>query len=356
MAQLEPDASGKRGPRKFFATEKEALTYLRQARAERDRGVDHSKKDSAMGGYLLMWLDLEKSTKAPMTYSNHRNNIRVITEHIGKVKIKALTGMQTQAMFNRLLDTYAISSVHGIRTTLNCALNKAVDWGILAANPARTGSELPPIPKTKITVFDETQIQAFLSVIEGHYLEMFFIVAMWLGLRRGELFNLRWQDIDFDNRVMHIRGSAQRLVGKGMVRGATKSTSGVRTIPIDDSLIVLLRAHKAAQMRQRLVKQWRDEGIVFLSTRGKILDPTSVTEAFKRLLASADLPLTTRIHDLRHTAITQMLANGGRIVDVSEIAGHSSPTITLGVYGHALEDSKRSAIEGMGKVMKRKKA
>jgi integrase len=85
---------------------------------------------------------------------------------------------------------------------------------------------------------------------------MFFIVGMWLGLRRGELFNLRWQDVDLDARLLCVKGSAQRLVGKGMVRGKTKSTSGERTIPLDDELVSMLRLHKAAQMRARLSKGW----------------------------------------------------------------------------------------------------
>jgi integrase len=94
--------------------------------------------------------------------------------------------------------------------------------------------------------------------------------------------------------------------------------------------------------------------VVFTSTKGKILDPTSVTEAFKRLLGQAGLPLETRIHDLRHTAISQMLANGAQIKVVSEIAGHSSVKITMDIYGHSYDENKRAAVEAVGKVMKRK--
>jgi integrase len=169
------------------------------------------------------WIDAKRHSLAQRTYENHQSNIKILNGRIGKIKVKALTLLQIQNTFNKLLDEgRAISSVHGIKTTLNAALERAISWGLITVNPARD-LELPSIPKTDIHVWDAEQIQAFLTVIEGHYLEMFFIVGMWLGLRRGELFNLRWQDVDLDARLLSVKGSAQRLVGKGMVRGKTKA-------------------------------------------------------------------------------------------------------------------------------------
>jgi integrase len=223
MARLPPDNYGRKGPRKSFLTQKEALKYLEKAKAEREAGIDHSKKDVAMSVVFETWIDAKRHSLAQRTYENHQSNIKILNGRIGKIKVKALTLLQIQNTFNKLLDEgRAISSIHGIKTTLNAALERAISWGLITVNPARD-LELPSIPKTDIHVWDAEQIQAFLTVIEGHYLEMFFIVGMWLGLRRGELFNLRWQDVDLDARLLSVKGSAQRLVGKGMVRGKTKA-------------------------------------------------------------------------------------------------------------------------------------
>jgi integrase len=351
--QLPPDGSGKTPPRRYFVLERDALAALRQMRQERDKGMDHRRKDVPIGVYLQTWLDdVKRRALQPRTYETYGDHIRRLAP-IGKIKIKSITALQLQAAFNTLLDTYSIGVVHGIKTMLVSALDYAVnDLHILVANPARS-IKLPPLPRQIPRAMDADQVQSFLAACEGHRLEVLFITALWLGLRRGELCGLLWADVDLDDRTLTVKASTQRINGK-LVRGKTKNESSDRVLPLDDELIAILRAHKVRQMRDRLRLGWTDNGHVFINMRGKPCEPGNVGDAFKGLLAAAGLPLTFRLHDMRHTAISHMLANGARLKDVSAIAGHQNATTTANIYAHSFDEGKRAAVEAMRSVVRRK--
>jgi len=164
-----------------------------------------------------------------------------------------------------------------------------------------------------------------------------------LGVRLGEALGLKWEDADLEKRTVFIRRSLQRV---RMEAGSTelrlvepKSDTSYRVISIPASVAPLLTKHRAAQQREQLVAgdRWRETGIVFTSTIGTPLDERNVRREFYALLKAKALP-RIRLHDLRHSCATILLAAGEHPKVVQELLGHSSVQLTLDTYSHLLPD------------------
>ena len=110
----------------------------------------------------------------------------------------------------------------------------------------------------------------------------------------------------------------------------------------------LLQEQKSKQAEKQLqaAELWNNTGLVFTNEIGEALDPDAVYRAYKKLLADNNLP-DIRIHDLRHTAATEMLRCGDNVNTVSEALGHFSAGFTLDTYGHVTEQMKRDSADRM---------
>ena len=156
------------------------------------------------------------------------------------------------------------------------------------------------------------------------------------GLRRGELCGLRWEDIDLDAGAARITRTRILVDGKP-TEAAPKTTAGHRTVPLDPSLVALLRAHKVRQGAEKLKTgpAYEEAGWLFADETGAPYYPDTLSEWFERKAADLELP-SIRLHDCRHTAASLMLASGVPVTVVEEMLGHASPTITLSIYAHVL--------------------
>ncbi|HEY3228427.1 MAG TPA: site-specific integrase, partial [Roseiflexaceae bacterium] len=184
-------------------------------------------------------------------------------------------------------------------------------------------------------------------------------LAIWLGLREAELIGLRWEDLDLTKRTLTISGQILRRKqpdGKSkLIRQPPKSTKSARTIPLSDGLVATLRAHQARIYAERLKAgpAWRDNDLVFPTTKGTPLDRKTLVTHFKALLSAAGLPETTRFHDLRHSAASLMLDDGAQPTDVRDILGHASLQTLDKVYGHSYDEGKRRTIEAQERRLRR---
>jgi integrase len=154
------------------------------------------------------------------------------------------------------------------------------------------------------------------------------------GLRRGEVFALRWHDIDFDRRLIHVRGSNHN----GAIT-PPKTAAGERLVPMFGSLRGLLLELKAASPFKS------PDDFVFPATTGEARNPAGWMrwEFYPALRRAKVQPF--RFHDLRHFAVSQLIAQGANILQISRIAGHADPSITLKVYSHLLADGLAEAAE-----------
>ena len=160
-------------------------------------------------------------------------------------------------------------------------------------------------------------------------------MALALGLRQGEALGLTWECVDLDRGTLTVRQALQRQPGTGLVLVQPKSRAGRRTIALPGPLRVALRAHRAAQLADRMAagSMWQDHDLVFCQQNGRPLEPRSDHRAWRALLTAAQVR-PARLHDARHTAASLLLQQGVPARVAMEILGPSQISLTLGTYSH----------------------
>lgn len=211
-----------------------------------------------------------------------------------------------------------------------------------------------------------------------------WLLGVILGVRQGECLGLTWDHVDLKTgrtelpdqlkrqrathgcgdgvnapvvqhngvvKVKKVYPCGQRQPSKcptaavpgGLIRRKVKTKKSDRDIMLGPTMLTILRAHRAEQLREQLalgaVRDWEPEPgvkvqLVFTQPNGRPLDPRRDNADFKALCAAAGIPMTTRLHDLRHTAITAMYELGADDKEVSDMAGHSQVSFTRTQYEH----------------------
>jgi integrase len=242
------------------------------------------------------------------------------------------------------------SAARYARTVLRAALSRAMKWGLVVRNAAAL-AEPPRSPRKEARYLDPDQARALLTAAEGHKDEALFVTAIMCGLRRGELLGLRWQDIDLDaRRAIRIRNALHRVRVPGgppstLQLEDVKTEKSKRTIsPLPAQVVTALRAHRLRQTDKFGVPL--PTAYVFTSINGGPIDATTLSYHYQRLLAKAGLP-HFRIHDLRHSCASILLAAGVPPKVIQEMLGHSQISTTMNIYAHVMPNLKQEAADPM---------
>ena len=341
----------------YGSTQKEVRQKLAQITAAIDTGTYKEPCRMTLGQWLDIWQrdylrDVKESTAAI-----HETQIRLhISPALGAIRLEALNPHDIQALYNALQDEKGLSArtVKTVHSTLHKALQQAAANGYIRANPANA-CMLPRVEKREITPLDTAQTAAFLQAVKGHRLECLFKLALFTGMREGELMGLPWDAVDFDNGTITIRQQLHSAIRRGEGPYITTPKSGKsRTITPAPSVMRLLRTQRARQAEERLKAGpfWKDSGLVFTNARGGFLSRNTMHNSFKRFVAQAGAP-DTRFHDLRHTYAVNALQAGDDIKTVQQNLGHHTAAFTLDTYAHVTEDMKKASANRMETYIKR---
>jgi integrase len=305
--------------------------------------------------FVRGWLEtIKPPVKRARTYQSYELLTRLhIEPTIGRIQLVKLDAQSIQVMLSaKLREGLLPMTVRHIRTVLRRALNVALKQRCISYNPA-TLIELPDPDRPEIRSLSEEQARQLLNAAKGSRLEALLVLALRLGLRRGELLGLQWSDIDLDGRQLNVVRMIQRIPGQPLAAAPLKTRGSRRNIPLPNEVVRTLRAHRVRQLQDRLAAGavWSDQNLVFPDTIGKPLEPRAVDTLFKRLLKKANLPGSTRFHDCRHSAATFLLERGADLYEVSRLLGHSSITITADVYGHISQGMKRGLADRMDSIL-----
>ena len=244
-----------------------------------------------------------------------------------------------------------IKNIHGV---LHKALKQAVELGYLRYNPA-DACKLPRIEKPELTPLDDTQIAAFLQEIHGGRFETLLTVALFTGMREGEVMGLTWDSIDFRNGTITINKQLilHRKASDGKLTLGPTKNGKARTIAPAASVMALLRRRQAEQATHRLRAGalWQDHGLVFTDELGEPLAMSTVFRDFKKAAAAIGRP-DARFHDLRHSYAVAAIRSGDDIKTVQGNLGHATAAFTLDVYGHVTDQMKRASADRMDAYIK----
>jgi len=328
------------GPRRktlYGKTRAEVAEKLTRAMADRDNGLDFDAKNVRVGEYLDKWLtDAVRDTVRPSTYERHEALIRLhIRPTLGRLKLKVLTPAHVQGLYRDRLDSgLAPATVQKIHVILHKALAQAVRWSLVPRNVTEAVKAPRPTPK-EMKPLSREETRRLLEGSQGDHLEALYILAVHTGMRQGELLGLKWDDVDLENGVIHLRRTLTRHKGR-LFLGETKTKGSRRTVNLTEPAIEALRGHLQRQLgeMEQLGDLYKDQGLIFSTQAGTPINPTNLRKrSLEPLLRKAGLP-KIRFHDLRHTCATLLLGQNVHPKYVQELLGHATVAITLDTYSH----------------------
>lgn len=303
--------------------------------------------------YFTKWLENIKNEVRPNTYrSYHGNMTNHIIPYFGNQKILLcdLTTKNIEDYYRSRAD-YALSNttIKHHHQNISKALNDAVRDGLISDNPARV-ARTPKQTQYKGEFLNQEQTKQMLMLFKGNVIELPVILCSVYGFRRSEVLGLKWGNVDFVNKTITISETLQQNTG-GSYTDKTKTESSYRTLPMLGSVCELLKNQKQLQAERRSVMgaYYQVNDYVCTWQNGNVIEPNYLTRTFHSIIEKSTLP-TIRLHDLRHSAASNLLAAGFSISQVQEWLGHESATTTMKYYAHVDKASKMAIAEDLEKV------
>jgi len=301
----------------------------------------------------------------PGAAANYRGTFyRHVAPTLGAVRLDDCKPQMISALLGKKrAEGLSSETVAKIRRHVHAMFAFAQDAGLLSVNPAdvaRARGRRQAHRRARGTELSPVQVKRFLDECPPRWRAL-FTVALDSGLRRGELIGLRWSDVDLLQRILYVRRSIGSYddpdeLSEGEERLSTKTEASRRLVPILDGAQAALEELYASST-------YTDEHSPVFATveskrsrdgrmrpTGRPLDPRMLTRVFRRYAERAGLPQSIRLHDLRHTAITNAIGQGEDILLVAAFAGHAKTSTTVDVYGHLMPDRVREAARRMHSV------
>lgn len=278
-----------------------------------------------------------------------------ILPYLGRVKLRDIRPRTLHQFYARLdQDEISGATKHKYHALLHNMLGAAVRWQILPFNPADS-VEAPRRDTKEITPYTDEQAAAMLACLhtEPVQWQAYVLLALYGQLRRGEMVALDWDDVDLLSSVITIRQAAAYVPGQGVALKRPKTASGTRTIAVPTNVYLALRRWRAVQNadRLRLAEDWQSNA-VFTQWNGARMHPDTPTRWFPKFLQRHDLP-HIRLHDLRHTGASLLIAGGMDIETVKKRLGHAKASTTMDIYGHAYAKNDKKAADMLREILEK---
>lgn len=318
--------------------------------AKVDQGVPVPTRSAKLAEWLPYWLEnIVKPRRKPSTYEKYEGHVRLhLVPRLGTKRLESLGVADVRRFLVRLeRDTTAATAKESHRV-LRTALAAACREELITRNVVSL-VEAPQPKSRELTpwTLDETLI--FLTAARKDPLYAAFVLAITMGLRRGEIVGLRWADIDLEQRVLYVRQQTQRR--RGVLYDDDPKGRRRRAVPLPVMCIAPLRWHRMNQTAA--LGALEPGGYVFATRTGRPTEPRNLYRSFVRVAQAAGLRVV-RLHDARHGCATLLTVAGVPPRVVMEILGHSQISITMNVYTHVVQDTQREAISHMDRLLKRR--
>ncbi len=312
------------------------------------------------GAYLKsQWLPTKKLHLATSTYRGYERNVdRHVLPTLGRIPLRRLRYGQIEALYDALVHPseghgLAPKTVYSVHLIIRGALADAHRRGLVTRNVALVARapRQRALQRVEGVSLTDSELRLLLRTAAGHR----FFPILWLtamtGTRRNEVLGLKWPDIDFAKRRLHLN---RGLVAVGyevhQTRGKTRNAR--RSIALDDTTLAVLEGWRAYQAAEFAAVGIDNPGRwVFTDGDGDPVHPHALYEAFRRVVHNAGVT-TIRFHDLRHTHGSLLIRDGIPIKVVSERLGHANIAFTIQTYQHLLPGMQADAASAVERLAK----
>lgn len=353
------DNTGKRHKKRFPYT-KEGMKSAKKFQKE----ISRKKSDGVLvttthtvSSWLEEYIKTYKSN--PLRY----NSLLVLSQTFNRIKVSPianypldkLNGAMVQNFYNMLAETWtdtegnihqpiASSTIGKVHKLLVAAYRKAVQLRIIGLNPMDT-VEAPKVKYKEMSVFTWREIGRILKAIntitankrntrQRYDFRLLFLLLLETGCRVGELLALRWEDINFSKREIHIHATKLK---DSQSFNEPKTKAGNRYVPIiNDKLLGMLKEYRK---KCGVIKL---QGFVFEDSSGGAMEYRRIVAYWHNICKLTGIE--KNVHTFRHTFATYLLEKGIPVAEVSRILGHSSPAITFKMYTHAIPGGNQRII------------
>jgi integrase len=333
-----------------------------------------------LGEFLAYWLEeVVKPNLAPATYVNYEMfTRRHITPLLGARRLDRLSVRDVQTWINEVARTCqccaqdkdaaraekkrrccAISkccgnqlssrTVSDIRACLRAALSQAVTEDLIAKNMA-SSIKLPSVRKRKGKAWSSDEARQFLESARSEQDPLYavYVLILVLGLRKGEVLGLTWDDVDLDEGELSIGHQLQR-VSRQLLHRETKTATSDAMLPLPDVCAAALRLRKAeeAHARELAGAAWQGGKLIFTTKWGTPIEPRNFNRSWDTRCAKAGVRKIT-VHDGRRTCATLLVDLDVHPREVMQILRHAQIAVTMEIYAQASSKATRSALKRLG--------
>lgn len=353
-----------RGSRKrlittYYGTKKDAALFHANLQKELKHGIIPDNKIS-FEDFSYKWIqDYAKPNMSPKTVENYQFYLKRINEEIGFLRLNSINPLHLVAFYNKLRkitkpNKLADSTIQKYYALVNAIFNKAIKWQFITDNPNRF-IDKPKVMRKEADFFDEKEVILFIEALSNETIknQALLFLALDSGMRRGELTGLEWEDIDFENKMISINKTTQRIKG-GTFEKSPKTNTSIRKIQVSNKTIGILSEYKDEyeELKFKCGKDWKGSKKVFTTNMGDNMYPDTPSWIFRNMLKKYGLR-HIKFHSLRHTSISLLLGGTDAIdaITVSRRVGHSSTHVTQEIYAHVLNSANKRAANKMDKIL-----
>ena len=301
---------------------------------------------------------------------------------IGHLKLSRILPVHLNKLYNTLCSErkdgkpggYSSKTLRHVHNLINNIFTAAIKWNITIDNPCErvtTPKLTPTCDKLKFFTLEETQL--FLKVIGepndydtqlAHMqFQLFYHLAIFCGLRKGELIALEWSDLDFTESSVSITKSTSMIDGE-MITKKPKTNSSIRRISVPVSVMQLAKQYRKEQLQHKLSlgSDWKGQNYIFIQWNGQQMHPDTPYKKFKKIIKRYNNTVTDEkdklpdipLHGLRHTSATLLISQNIDVKTVSTRLGHSQASTTIDIYTHALKQLDKKAADTLDNLLVKK--
>ena len=301
----------------------------------------------------------EKADISESTAMTYRQTVKSIEKYIGHIQLKNLVPNTLNKIYAELLDNgRSKKNVRYIHSVIRIILAFAAKEGIIPKNYAAYATP-PKKEKVEVVPLTEEELQNFFKALysggTNYTYQVLFSLMIATGCRIGEICSLSWEDVDFENKRIHICKHYVQTKEGYVIRKGCKTSTGVRWVYLDDNMMNMLSEYREDYKKKAIENggEWSIDGkAVFTSPTffGEHLKVDAIRSWLNYFNETHGLP-HFHPHQLRHTAISLELKAGIALTDVAKRAGHSRSDTTLRYYAHSMTKNDRHCCEAITKIL-----